>query len=443
MTGIGLASRRYGKSAAGFFVANRNGSTILITGSLIATIIGGSATIGMAGMGFRWGLTGIWWLAVGSVGLVILGLFLAGKLRSAGFFTLPQLAEHQYDKRVSIVVSILIVVAWIGVIAGQIVAAGKIMEIIGIGDKTIWMILFTGVFICYTITGGQQANLRTDIFQSVIIFGGISAALAVVLSKVGGWSGLKAALPVDHFNFPLSSSFGGYDLFSWLLLIGMTYVIGPDMYTRVFSAKNKKVARNSVLWAAVLIIPAAICIVLLGMSARVLLPMMPSAETALPVLIKDQLPQMVGGLVLAAFVGAMMSSSDTCLVSTGAILSNDIAKRMVPSLTEKQTVGIARVAIILIGTISLLLALLLDSVISSLMFAYVVYTGGVVVPVLAGFFREKLKLTPLGAIAAVVGGGTAAVISKLFGVKYLDLGALGISAVLLIAVSFIDRRINA
>lgn len=443
MTAVGVLSRRYGKSAAGFFVANRSGSTLLITGSLVATIVGGSATVGMAGMGFRWGLTGIWWLLVGSIGLVILGLFLARKLRGTGYFTLPQLAENQYDKRVSIVVSFLIVVAWIGVIAGQIVAAGKIMEIIGIGGKTTWMIAFTAVFVCYTIIGGQRANLRTDIFQSVIIFGGISAALAVVLSRVGGWSELKEALPADHFSFPFSSNFSGYDLFSWLLLIGMTYVIGPDMYTRLFSAKSERVARNSVLWAAGLIVPFAICIVLLGMSAKALMPTIPSAEVALPALIKDQLPPVVGGLVLAAFAGAMMSSSDTCLVSTGAILSNDIAKKIFPSLTEKQTVLIARVAIIVVGVISLLLALMLDSVISSLMFAYVVYTGGVVVPVLAGFFRGKLKLTPLGAIAAVGGGGTAAVISKLFGVKYLDLGALAISALLLAVVSYFDRRFNA
>ena len=40
-------------------------------------IIGGSATVGMAGMGFTQGITGVWWLLVGSVGLIILGLFLA------------------------------------------------------------------------------------------------------------------------------------------------------------------------------------------------------------------------------------------------------------------------------------------------------------------------------------------------------------------------------
>jgi len=440
MVAVGVLSRRFARSADGFFVSGRKGKSILITGSLIATIVGGSATVGMAGMGFSWGLTGMWWLLVGSIGLIILGLFLAKKLRSTGYYTLPQLAENQYNKKVSVIASTLIVIAWIGIIAGQIVAAGKIMDIIGIGDKTMWMIIFAAVFICYTIIGGQRANLRTDIFQSVIIFGGIIAALAVVLTEVGGWSGLQASLPADHFSFPLSDNFGGVKLVSWLLLFGLTYVIGPDMYTRLFSAKNEKVARNSVLMAAVLIIPFAICIVLLGMSAKVLYPSLSSAEAALPSLIRDQLPLFIGGLVLAAFVGAMMSSSDTCLVSTGTILSNDIVKKIKPSLSEKQTVLIARISIVVIGVLALLLALQLGSVISSLMFAYTVYTGGVIIPVLAGFYRDKLKLTPIGAIAAIVGGGTAAVISKLSNVQYLDLGALAISTALLFIVSYIDRR---
>ena len=440
MAAVGTVSRRPTRSAVGFFVGGRRGTTLLITASLVATVMGGSATVGMAGMGFNWGLTGIWWLLVGSIGLVILGVFFSKKLRSTGYYTLPQLAENQYDKRVSIAVSVLIVIAWVGIIAGQIIAAGKIISIIGIEHKNVWMIGFAAVFIIYTLVGGQRANLRTDLLQFVIIFLGLLAAIAVVLPKLDGLRGMKARLPADYFNFPLSKDFGVYQLFSWLLLIGMTYIVGPDMYTRLFSAKNENAARNSALIGAILIIPPGLCIVLLGMSARVLFPATLSAEAALPFLIGDQLPPIVGGLVLAAFVGAMMSSADTCLVSTGAIISNDIVKKIVPLLSDEQTVLVARIAIIVIGILALLFALVLDSVISSLMFAYTVYTGGVVIPVLAGFFKKRLNLSPLGAIAAISGGGIAALLSKLFAIKYLDLGALGISAVLLFAVSYIDRR---
>jgi len=64
----------------------------------------------------------------------------------------------------------------------------------------------------------------------------------------------------------------------------------------------------------------------------------------------------------------------------------------------------------------------------------------VILPVLAGFFKDRLKVTPLGALAALIGGGSAGLTSKLLTIKYLDLGALLLSALLLFIVSFIDNR---
>ena len=101
---------------------------------------------------------------------------------------------------------------------------------------------------------------------------------------------------------------------------------------------------------------------------------------------------------------------------------------------------IARLGIVFFGALSLLLALFLGGVINALLFAYTVFTAGVIVPTLAGFYKNKLRLTWVGAIAAIIGGGAVGLISKLAAIKYLDLGALFISVVLLFAVSFIHRK---
>ena len=58
MIAIGLVSRRKVRGADDFLVAGRQGSSLFVTGSLLATIVGGSATVGMAGLGFTRGLTG-------------------------------------------------------------------------------------------------------------------------------------------------------------------------------------------------------------------------------------------------------------------------------------------------------------------------------------------------------------------------------------------------
>ncbi len=441
MITVGVVSRRKARGADNFFVAGRKGSSLFITGSLLATIIGGSATVGMAGLGFSRGLTGAWWLLVGSLGLVALGIFFAEKVRRFGLYTLPELVEKQYDKRMALAASLLIVVAWIGIVAGQIIAAGKILSVLGIGSPLLWMVLFTIVFITYTVLGGQYAVIRTDTLQAAIVIAGIFGGSLLVLSHLGGWDGLKSSLSPEQFAFPVSSQFSGMELVSLLLLVGLTYVVGPDMYSRLFCAKDAKTAKVSVLWTALLIVPFAFGITLIGMGASALFPQI-SPEQAFPTVIKELLPPFLGGIVLAALLCAVMSSADTVLLSASTILTVDIIGRFKPSLSQEKIVSLSRWWIVILGLGSLMLALILKGIITALLFAYTVYTAGVILPVLAGFYRDRLRVTSAGALVALIGGGSAALISKLFDIKYLDLGSLLLSGLLLFTVSFIDNRLK-
>jgi SSS family solute:Na+ symporter len=435
---IGILSKRNATGADNFFVAGRRGSSLFVTGSLLATIIGGSATVGMAGLGFSRGLTGAWWLLVGSIGLVVLGVFFAKKVREFGLYTLPELVEKQYDGRVALAASILIVVSWIGIIAGQIVAAGIILSVLGMGNPVLWMVAFSIIFIIYTVVGGQFAVIRTDVFQIAIIFVGILVGVLISVSQVGGFSGLYSSLPAGQAAFPLSSKFDGIDLVTLLLLVGLTYVVGPDMYSRLFCARDGKTARTSAFSAALLIIPLAFGITMIGMAASVLFPQI-SAEQAFPMVIKEVLPPVVGGIVLAALLCAVMSSADTTLLSAGTILTVDIIGKLKTSARQDRMMYYSRWWMVALGVTALVLALVLKGVISALLFAYTVYTAGVILPVIAGFYRGRLRVTSAGALAAIIGGGTAALLSRLLGIKYLDLGALLISGLLLLLVSFIDN----
>ncbi len=441
MIGLGLSTRKQARTAGSYFVAGRSGSTLFITGSLLATIIGASATIGMAGLGFTRGLTGAWWVLVGSVGLIVLGFLFARKIRDYGFYTLPGLIEKQYGKGPALAGSILIVVAWMGVIAGQIIAAGKIMGVLGIGSPTLWIFISTAVFIFYTVLGGQRAVLKTDLWQTIIIFLGIFSGLGFVLWKVGGFSGLTNSLPASYFSFPTSENFDAYQLINMLCLVGLTYVVGPDMYSRIFSAKDGSVARKSVFWTAGLLVPLALGITLIGMTAAVLYPGI-TAEQAFPTVIKNVMPPVMVGLVLAALLSAVMSSAVTCLLSASTILTVDILHKFKPALTEEKLLTISKWGIVALGLVALAVALLLKGIINSLMFAYTIFTAGLIPIVIAGFYKEKLKVTSVGALAAIIGGGATGLISKINNIKYLDLGALGISVVLLFTVSGIERYIR-
>jgi SSS family solute:Na+ symporter len=263
----------------------------------------------------------------------------------------------------------------------------------------------------------------------------------LVLSRLGGWDGLISSLPAEHFTFPVSPQFSGQDLISLLLLVGLTYVVGPDMYSRLFCAKDSNTARRSAFWAALIIIPIAFGITLIGMGASALFPGI-SPEQALPVIITGVLPPFMGGVVLAALLGALMSSADTCLLSASTIMTVDIVGRFKKFLSPAGTMSYSRWAMVIIGVAALLLALVMKGVISTLLFAYTVYTAGIIPPVIIGFYKERFRVTPLGALAAIIGGGTSALISKILNIAYLDLGSLAISVSLLFLVSFWDNRLK-
>jgi len=446
MIAIGIYAYRKKESSTcdGFFVADRRGSALFIVGSLCATIIGASVTLGMAGRGYRLGLAGAWWLLVGSIGLLILGFFFARKVRSFGLYTLPELVEKQYNSRAAgLAASVLIVVAWLAVIAAQIIAAGKILSILmPNADVSLVMAVSAVVLVLYTFLGGQYSVIRTDLVQFIIIAVGTLACLGFVLARVGGFGALHASLPPDYFSFPVSTQFGWPQLITLLILTGSTYVVGPDMYSRLFCARDEKTARKSALSAALITIPFAFVIVLIGMAAMALYPDIAS-ELAFPVVIQGVLPVGLSGLVIAALLAAMMSSADTCLMTTSTILSADVHKRIFPKVSERKTLLVAKAGVLVLGALALVVALKAGGIINTLLLAYTVFTSGVVLPVVAGFYKDRLKVNSAGVVAAIVGGGGTAIATKqLLHIDPFDprnLIGFGVCAVLLFGVSWIAR----
>ena len=96
-------------------------------------------------------------------------------------------------------------------------------------------------------------------------------------------------------------------------------------------------------------------------------------------------------------------------------------------------------AVLLMGVVALVVALRLESIIDSLKLAYTIFTSGIVIPVIAGFYKDKLKVNSVGAIAAIVGGGGTALAIKLLEVENLDLVGLAVCIVLLFGVSWLAR----
>jgi SSS family solute:Na+ symporter len=428
MMAIGAASSKYATGLDEFHLAGRKVRHIMLTATLCATIMGASATIGMAGMGFKEGLTGAWWLLSGTVGLLALSLLFVKRIRATGCFTLPELIGTFYGERVRMAASLLIIISWIGVISAQIIASGKVLHALFGGSEQIFMVASALIVILYTVQGGQHSIVKTDLVQFVIIISGIIILLYRTLDATS-LAFLKAQ------SFPTSPDRDSLGVLSMILVVGSTYLVGPDIYSRIFLAKDPQTARQSAITAAIILIPFAFAITILGICARILFPAI-QAEQALPSLMMSMLSPFELGIVGSALLAAFMSSAATPLMTATTTMALDLYRRAKPSSRVPELMTASKIGALIIGLLALGVAMTSSGIIAVIFSVYTIFTGGLLVPTVAGFYKEKLGLTSNGALAALVGGGLTAI---MLGKSYPMLG-MAVSLILLIFISRLDRH---
>jgi SSS family solute:Na+ symporter len=426
--GVGIAGVIRVRSAADFWIAGGRASAVATGGSLVATIVGGSSTLGLAGLAFSRGLTGSWWLLVGPVGLFGL-LFFLKKLKSRSVYTLPELIGGWYGPVMGKVAGLFVVVAWLGIVGAQATAAGRILSTFFGGQTRCWTLAAGAVFIAYTVCGGQVSVIRTDLLQALLISTGLGLCAVAGLKLSGGFTGLSAGLPPRYLAFPVSPDFSGVDLALMLLVVGSTYLVGPDMLSRVFSARGEDSARRAILISICVIVPVAVFVTLAGMSARFLYPGI-KAEAALPILARQALPSWLSALTMIALLSAFLSSADTTLLTMSAILT-------VAFFAKKDSKGLLlpRLTVLGCGSAALLVGIFSGGIIPSLLLGYSVFAGGLFVPILAGLLGKPLR-TPFALTAAIL-GGLCALAGKLAGSDLLVAGGFLIG----LAVAAADRTL--
>lgn len=363
----------------------------LVMLSMLATMVGGSATLGMADMAARMGWPAFWWLGVGAIGLAAQAWLLSDKVRGMDACTLPELAAITVGEHARVAVGLLIVIAWTGVIAAQLVALSQVIAAMtGLADTRLLLVLFSAGVAAYTAAGGQLSVLRTDRAQFALIVAGVGGA-AVFL-----YAGPAELPPVEWLN----ARFDGADWVRLLLVVGSTFFIGPDIFSRAFAAKDGATARRATLGAALGLAFFGAVITLVGMAASGLAG--PDNKGVLPALIRSALPLPVAALLGVGLVSALVSSADTCLMSAAAIVENDLVRsRRGRSRTR------VRVFVLVIGAVSLGIALFRGDVIHLLLTAYSMYAPGVTPPLFLAIMSHGRRAPHPGLWLAAVGTGGA------------------------------------
>lgn len=242
-----------------YVVAGRRQSAPFVFMSLMATVLGASATIGIAARAESIGFAAFWWLGVGAIGFWFQAAFLSKPIHDLDVRTLPELAEKTVGKVGRKLVALIIAVSWIGIIAAQFAAvAGFIGLVLGHDAGTLSVVITAAIVIVYTLLGGQLSVVRTDALQFGILTLGFVAAAVYLL---GGFSGAESAAADFDFSL-LNEKFGATDLAMMLFTVGGAYFLGPDVISRNLVAKDAGAARKAVTVGGFVILVFSVIIVL-------------------------------------------------------------------------------------------------------------------------------------------------------------------------------------
>ena len=428
-----------------YVVAGRKQSSPLVFMSLMATVLGASATVGIAARAESIGFAAFWWLAVGAIGFWFQAAFLSKPVHDLDVRTLPEIAEKTVGKTGRKLVALIIAVSWIGIIAAQFAAvAGFIGLVLGHDAGTQSVLITAVIVIVYTLLGGQLSVVRTDALQfgiltlgffaaAVYLFGGFSGAENAALQAAGNLAassstaGNAGLATFGNFNL-LNEKFGASDLAIMLFTIGGAYFLGPDVISRNLVAKDATSARKAVVAGSFAILAFSVIIVLLGMWAATYAPATAgSATNPLFRLASGVLPLPLAALLSVGLLSALLSSADTCLINSAAIFGSDIL--------NTRRISVVRISVVVIGIIATYLALQGKDIIGLLTMAYSVYTPGIVAPLAVAIiahkkFKVKKTLWYTGVIIGGLFGLIPAILAstaKIQSPAYLPLVGIAIS----------------
>jgi SSS family solute:Na+ symporter len=250
----------------------------------------------------------------------------------------------------------------------------------------------------------------TDFVQFLVKTIGIFfILLPIALYKTGGFSGLADKLPADATSF---TTIGGDTILTYFVIYTFGLLIGQDIWQRVFTARSPGVARWAGTASGVYCLLYAVAGAVIGMAAKVLLPALESRDDAFAQFVEQQLPPVLAGLVLAAALAAVMSTSSGALIATATVFSQDIVAglrhRDIEAGSEHDHIRNNRLYVFGFGVLMVIIACVLQDVVAALTVAYDILVGGLLVPILGGLIWRRG--TNVGALAAMAVGTLATLV---------------------------------
>jgi sodium/proline symporter len=432
---IGVSSsRRAQPTTEDYLVAGRDVPAWLSALSSVATNNSGFMFVGLVGWAYAVGASALWmalaWVLGDAVAWAVVYRQLreeTGALRSTSVPAWLGAREGGED-RVVVVATALGTLLFLGGYAAAQLQAGSVAldALFGWGPH-VGALLGGVVVVAYCLSGGLRASIWTDGAQAVVMLGAMVALLVGGLARVGGLSGLQAALAAQDPSlvspWPPEAALGALAWFGGYVAGGFGAVGQPHILVRMMALRSPDdVPRAATVYFA-WFVPFYGAAVLCALLARAVVPELDAtgAQAALPALGAAVLPDVLQGLLLAGLFSATLSTADSQLLSCSAAVTQDL----VPAWRGRPWA--AKAATLTVGALVLGLALTASGGVFALVlgaWGYLAVSVGPLV-LLRTLGRPLHGLGAVGVMAAGVTALTAWQAAGLGGAVYGVLPGLG------------------
>ena len=422
IAGISIWSIRKSKdSPTDYFLANRNLGWWVIGASILASNVGSEHIVGLAGEAARSG-TPMGHYELHSYIVLILGWVFVPFYMRSNVYTMPEFLERRFNAKARRLLSIIQLLSYVIAKASVTIFAGALVfnQFLGVGfwEGAIILVVVTGI---YTIFGGLYAVMYTEAIQAFVLLIGSAVLLYFGLEKVGGWSGMIAAVPAEKLNMfrPMSDP-----EFPWLGILLASPIVGvwywctdQHIVQRCLAGRNEREARRGTIFAAYLkllpffifLIPGLIAYVL-HQRGELILPLTADGKTdynaSFPAMVEQIMPMGLRGLLAGGLLAALMASLASVYNACSTLFTMDIYQKMKPQASGKELVRVGRIATGVVVVLGMIWIPMMGRISSSL-YNYLQSVQSYLAPPIAAVFLLGVffkRLNAQGAYTAMVIG---------------------------------------
>jgi SSS family transporter len=337
--------------------------------------------------------------------------------RKLNVTTAYEYLESRFNLTIRLIGSLSFIIYQIGRMGVVLFLPSIALNVVTGIDIFLCIALMGMVSLVYTMLGGIEAVIWTDVMQVIVLLGGAILSLILIIFKIdGGFSSIVDIAADNHkFNvFDLTLSLKQPTV--WVMLLGgifaniTTYGTDQTMVQRYLTTKTQKEANQSVWTNAILTIPATIIFFFVGTALyafyrafpRELNPTFSNNDAIFPWYIASQLPAGISGLLIAGIFAAAMSSLSSSMNSAATAYSTDIHFRFGWSKNSNQ-LKLARTATFVVGISGTLFAFLMATMDIQSLWDEFQKVLGLVIGSLGGVFLLGILSKKANSSGALVG----------------------------------------